>query len=110
MTNERIKSLEEKMDVLLDIVPQALIAARESTTPSFSRIMLENNRKLDELISKIDDHGRRLDAHIEQTGPVVSALEVAGKFRQGTIWLASLILALTPIIGAVYAFKEWVRK
>lgn len=97
------KEQEEKLNYLLEIVPTAIIAARESTTPSFSSIMRE-------FTSRMESMERKLDEHMCKTQPVVDALETAVRLRKATIWTAGFIVALSPIIATFVYIKEFVKK
>lgn len=109
MTDERIKNLEEKMDFLIDSVSTALIAARESTTPSFSKIMQDFIQRLEKMEAKMDEHGVKLDEHMIRTQPVVDTIETAKNMKKAVIWISGFLLAIYPITHAFKVFKDWVK-
>lgn len=103
MTNERIKKIEDKLDKITDVLDQALIAARESTTPSFSVMVYD-------LISRMESVEKKLDTHMERTQPVVDTIETAERMKKAIIWISGLLLALYPITHAFSLAKEWIKK
>lgn len=104
MTDQkRIQSIEEKLDRLADLTQQAIIAARESTTPSFSD-MVSN------LISRMEAVESKLDIHMERTQPVVDTIETAERMKKAVIWISGFLLALYPITHAFSLLKEWLKK
>lgn len=109
MTDERIKNLEEKMDYLIDNVSTALIAARESTTPSFSKIMQDFIHRLEKMEEKMDEHGEKLDKHMERTQPVVDTIDMAVNMKKSVIWVSGFLLAIYPITHAFKMLKDWVK-
>lgn len=109
MTDEKIKNLEKKMDLLIDNVSNAIIAARESTTPSFSRIMQNLINRIEKMETKIDEHGAKLDEHMIRTQPVVDTIETAKNMKKAVIWISGFLLAIYPITHAFKAIKDWVK-
>ena len=109
MTEERINNLEKKMDFLIDNVSTALIAARESTTPSFSKIMQDFLHRLEKMEEKMDQHGKKLDQHMVRTQPVVDTIDMAVNMKKTVIWISGFLLAIYPITHAFKWFKDWVK-
>ncbi len=103
MTQSRIQNIEDKLDRLSDMTERALIAARESTTPSFSDMVSDLIRRMEAVESK-------LDMHMERTQPVVDTIETAERMKKAVIWISGFLLAMYPITHSFSWLKEWLKK
>ncbi len=100
-------------DKILDRLDQALIQARESTSPSISQIMVEFTNKLDQLIRTHEEDVKDIKNDIallkQSVQPVVKAVDTANGLRTGVIWIAGLIIASGSIWVAIVQVKNWIK-
>lgn len=86
------KELWEKLE-------QTLIVVRDSVPPSLSKMLVEIHEKLER-------NGEKLERIETKIAPVTDALDVAGKIKKGTIWVAGFVIALAGIIESIPHIKK----
>jgi len=99
MKKEESKQIEE----LKNLVERALVAVRDSMTPSHSQVMLDFGKKLD---LHIEEHKKDIDAINEKLNPIADAFSKASGFRAVALLLATSLITLW---GAVSAYKNLLK-
>ena len=82
---KRHAQFEEKLD-------KTLIAVRDSIPPSFSALLKDITRQIEELRNEVK--------------PVVTIVETTKTLRTMTIWIAGFLLALYPIVEGFRYIKK----
>ncbi len=100
--DERDAAIHQSIIDLTEKMEQTIITVRDSTPASLSKV-------LQDLQDKSDSNGEKLDALSIQTQPLIDIVDVTGKVRKGTLWLAAFLIAIAGIISSVIHIKNTFR-
>lgn len=100
--DERDAAIHQSILDLTEKMEQTIITVRDSTPPSLSKV-------LQDLQDKSDSNGEKLDALSIQTQPLIDIVDVTGKVRKGTLWLAAFLIAIAGIISSVIHIKNTLK-
>lgn len=99
LLDERDAAIHQSIIDLTEKMEQTIITVRDSTPASLSKV-------LQTLQDKSDSNGEKLDALAVQTQPLLDIVDVTGKIRKGTLWLAAFLIAIAGIISSVIHIKN----
>ena len=102
LLDERDAAIHQSILDLTEKMEQTIITVRDSTPASLSKV-------LQDLQDKSDSNGEKLDALSIQTQPLIDIVDVTGKVRKGTLWLAAFLIAIAGIISSVIHIKNTFR-
>lgn len=102
LLDERDAAIHQSILDLTEKMEQTIITVRDSTPASLSKV-------LQTLQDKSDSNGEKLDALAAQTQPLIEIVDVTGKIRKGTLWLAAFLIAIAGIISSVIHIKSTLR-
>lgn len=100
--DERDAAIHQSILDLTEKMEQTIITVRDSTPASLSKV-------LQTLQDKSDSNGEKLDALTAQTQPLIEIVDVTGKIRKGTLWLAAFLIAIAGIISSVIHIKNTLK-
>lgn len=99
LLDERDAAIHQSILDLTEKMEQTIITVRDSTPASLSKV-------LQTLQDKSDSNGEKLDALAAQTQPLIEIVDVTGKIRKGTLWLAAFLVAIAGIISSIIHIKN----
>lgn len=102
LLDERDAAIHQSILDLTEKMEQTIITVRDSTPASLSKV-------LQDLQDKSDSNGEKLDALSIQTQPLIDIVDVTGKVRKGTLWLAAFLIAIAGIISSVIHIKNTLK-
>lgn len=104
------QNIEER---ILDRLDQALLAARDSSSPSLSQVIFTMTKKLDEHIKTHEEDVKDIKNDIavlkDSVQPAVAAVDTANGLRKGVVWIAGFIIATGSIWIAIGHLKQWIK-
>lgn len=101
-------------ELILDRLDRALIAVRDSASPSLSQVILELSNDLKKHIQTHEDDVKDIKNDIAvlkaSVQPAVAAVDTANGLRKGVVWIAGFIIATGSIWVAVGHLKQWLKQ
>lgn len=98
---------KSEIQELKDLVENALIAVRDSASPSLSQVILDLTRKLDGHIETHERDTKEIYRKLDKFEPMYEAYSSASKVRGAIMWIGGTLVSL---VAGVEAWRKLTGK